>query len=538
MAGQQTVLLASLLFPGFLVSEAAKILTITSFGGSHCLLMNCASEVLQEHGHQVTNIVFDIPFISGLNKQQKSYQVINWVPPEEQRNKIQRQFDLLVKESLHGRHEFQAIVKLYEHYGTSCSHLLSRGDIMDSLRNENFDLLYFDALGLCSFLIAEKIGKPFVVFLSVLASSIDFGLPSPLSYVPMSGSLLTDKMDFWGRVKNFLMRIDFSMRQKKIHSQFDGTIREHFEEDSQPVSSHLLQKAELWFLSSDFALEFARPLLPNTIYVGGLLDKPVKPIPQDLENFITQFGDSGFVLVSLGSIATMHQTMEIIKEMNSAFAHLPQGVLWTCKDSHWPKDVRLAPNVKIVDWIPQNDLLAHPRIHLFVTHGGLNSVNEAIQHGVPMVGITIFGDQPENMVRVEAKNIGVSIQIQTLKAETFALTMKEVIEDKRYKSAAMAARAIRRSHPLTSTQCLVGWIDHILQTGGGAHLKPHACQQPWHVQNMLDVLLFLLGFTLGTLWLVKKVLSLLLRSLDEDLLSKRKVKVGEIDVLTKPSLGW
>lgn len=84
-------------------------------------------------------------------------------------------------------------------------------------------------------------------------------------------------MDFW--VKNFLMSIDFSMRQKKIHSQFDSTIQEHFEEGSQPVLSHLLQKAELWLLSSDFALEFAHPLLPNTIYVGGLLDNPVKPIP-------------------------------------------------------------------------------------------------------------------------------------------------------------------------------------------------------------------------------------------------------------------
>ena len=75
---------------------------------------------------------------------------------------------------------------------------------------------------------------------------------------------------------------------------------------------------------------------------------------------------------------------------------------------------------------------AHPSIRLFVTHGGLNSVNEAIEHGVPMVGTTIFGDQPDNMVRVEAKNLGVSIQLQTLKAESFVLTMKEVIEDQRY----------------------------------------------------------------------------------------------------------
>ena len=49
-----------------------------------------------------------------------------------------------------------------------------------------------------------------------------------------------------------------------------------------------------------------------------------------------------------------------------------------------------------------------------------------------MVGTTIFGDQPDNMVRVEAKNLGVSIQLQTLKAESFLLTMKEVIEDQRY----------------------------------------------------------------------------------------------------------
>ncbi|XP_051038645.1 UDP-glucuronosyltransferase 3A1 [Phodopus roborovskii] len=233
----------------------------------------------------------------------------------------------------------------------------------------------------------------------------------------------------------------------------------------------------------------------------------------DLEDFFTKFGESGFVLVALGSIVTMYQNKELIKEFNSAFAHLPHGVLWTCKEGLWPKDVRLAPNVKIMDWLPQTDLLAHPSIHLFVTHGGINSIMEAIQHGVPMVGIPFFGDEYENMVRVEAKKIGVSVQLQTLKAETFALTLKEVLEDKRYKSAAMAARATQRSHPLTPSQCLVGWIDHILQTGGGAHLKPRCFQQPWHMQYLLDVLLFLLGLTLGTLWLLKKVLGLLLKSL-------------------------
>lgn len=75
---------------------------------------------------------------------------------------------------------------------------------------------------------------------------------------------------------------------------------------------------------------------------------------------------------------------------------------------------------------------AHPHIRLFVTHGGMNSILEAIQHGVPLVGIPRFGDQPENMVRVEAKKLGVSVQVNQIKAETLALVMKKVIEDERY----------------------------------------------------------------------------------------------------------
>lgn len=78
---------------------------------------------------------------------------------------------------------------------------------------------------------------------------------------------------------------------------------------------------------------------------------------QDLENFIAKFGDAGFVLVILGSMVSKYQTQEQLKEMNRAFSHLPQGVIWKCKPSLWPKDVKLASNVKIMDWLPQNDLL-------------------------------------------------------------------------------------------------------------------------------------------------------------------------------------
>ncbi|XP_008590699.1 PREDICTED: UDP-glucuronosyltransferase 3A2-like isoform X2 [Galeopterus variegatus] len=475
MAGRRALLLVGFLLPGVLLSEAAKILTVSTVD---------------------------------FEEEKKSYHVISWLLPEGDNKEFKKSINFLMGETLRGRGLFENYLKFLEQLGFQCSHLLGRRDIMDSLKNEDFDMVIVEFLDYCPFLIAEQLGKPFVSILSSSFGTVDFGLPSPLSYVPVYRSLLTDHMGFWGRMKNLLMVFDFSIKEWQTQSMFDNTIKDHFPEGSRPVLSHLLQKAELWFVNSDFAFDFARPLLPNTVYVGGLMSKPTKPVPQDLENFITKFGDSGFVLVSLGSMVSIHQIEEVLREMNSAFARLLQGVIWKYKSSLWPKDVKLAGNVKLVEWLPQNDLLAHPSIHLFVTHGGQNSIMEAIHHGVPMVGIPLFGDQPMNMVRVEAKEFGVSIQLKDLTAETLALKMKQVIEDKRYKSAAVDASIIMCSHPLTPAERLVGWINHILQTRGAAHLKPYSFQQPWHERYLLDVLSFLLAFTLVTVWLCGKLLGM------------------------------
>ncbi|XP_012591883.2 UDP-glucuronosyltransferase 3A2-like isoform X1 [Microcebus murinus] len=512
MAGRWMLLLLGSLLPGILLSEVAKILTVSTMGGSHYLLMDRVSEILQDHGHNVTMLhQRGDSFISDFKEEEKSYQVMRWFLPEDHQKELNKRFNFFIEEAFNGRGIYENFLKFIEQFGFQCSHLLSRRDIMDSLKNENFNLVIVDGFDYCHFLIAEKLGKPFVSVLTTSFANVDFGLPSPLSYVPVYNSLLTDHMDFWGRVKNFLTFFTFSRRQWQVQSMYDNTISEHFPEGSRPVLSQLLLKAELWFVNSDFAFDFARPLLPNTVYVGGLMAKPTKPVPQDLENFIARFGNSGFVLVAMGSMVKITSFREILKEMNSAFAHLHQGVIWKCKHSHWPKDANVSTNVKLMDWLPQRDLLAHPSIRLLVTHGGQNSIMEAIQHGVPMVGIPVFGDQPENMVRVEAKKFGVSINLKELKAETLALKMEQVIEDERYKSAAVAASVIRLSHPLTPAQRLVGWIDHILQTGGSAHLKPYAFQQPWHEQYLLDVFVFLLGLTLGTVWLCGKLLGVVSR---------------------------
>ncbi|KAG8512674.1 UDP-glucuronosyltransferase 3A1 [Galemys pyrenaicus] len=531
MREQSALLMIGFLLPGLLLSEASKILTQCALahprqtfdspftisvlfqGGSHYLLMDRVSQILQDHGHNVTMLLHAHNLVTGSQNRKVSYQEISWTATEDFEKELTKFLDFFFKEAFLGRDTFENLMSLMEPLGERCNHLLKRRDIMDHLKNENFDLIFVDGVDFCSFLVAEKLGKPLVALNSCPSGHIDYGLPSPISYVPVFNSFLTDRMDFWGRVKNFLMFLDFSIKKWKFHSTFDNTIKRNFPEGSRPVLSHLLKKAELWFINSDFALEFAQPLLPNTVYIGGLLARPPKPVPQEFENFITKFKDSGFVLVAFGSVVDYSLSEKLLMEMNSALSGLPQGVIWKCKNCHWPKDMKLAANVKIVDWLPQNDLLAHPHIRLFVTHGGVNSVMEAIEHGVPIVGVYACADQPDNMVRIQAKNLGIYMHVKEMKAETLALKIKQVIGDQSFKSAAVAASVIRRSQPLTPSQRLVGWTNHILQTGGAAHLKPHVFQQSWYEQYMLDVFLFLLVVTLGTVWLCVKLLGLVVRRL-------------------------
>ena len=55
----------------------------------------------------------------------------------------------------------------------------------------------------------------------------------------------------------------------------------------------------------------------------------------------------------------------------------------------------LPENVLIKTSLPQNDMLAHPNLKVFVTHGGLLSTQEALFHKVPLVGMPISNDQSQ-----------------------------------------------------------------------------------------------------------------------------------------------
>jgi glucuronosyltransferase len=54
------------------------------------------------------------------------------------------------------------------------------------------------------------------------------------------------------------------------------------------------------------------------------------------------------------------------------------------------------PNLFISEWFPQREILIHPRLKAFITHGGYNSLYESARAGVPIMTMPFFWDQFKN----------------------------------------------------------------------------------------------------------------------------------------------
>lgn len=81
--------------------------------------------------------------------------------------------------------------------------------------------------------------------------------------------------------------------------------------------------------------------------------------------------------------------------------------------------------------MPQTAVLAHANIRAFVTQGGLQSVEEAIYCGVPMLVIPFYGDQGHNSKIVESKGLGLRLQLDDLNKEKFIGGILNVSTDTR-----------------------------------------------------------------------------------------------------------
>lgn len=73
----------------------------------------------------------------------------------------------------------------------------------------------------------------------------------------------------------------------------------------------------------------------------------------------------------------------------------------------------------------------HPKIKLFITQGGLQSTDEAINAGVPLIGVPMLADQWYNVEHYVHHGVGLQLDIRTVNTEVVKNAIETVIGDPR-----------------------------------------------------------------------------------------------------------
>ncbi|XP_026735436.1 UDP-glucuronosyltransferase 2B31-like [Trichoplusia ni] len=374
--------------------------------------------------------------------------------------------------------------------------------------NKHFDLLILEA---CSrpALIYSHIYKAPVILMSSFGAIFDnfavIGAPShPLLYPDVLRQKLYN-LTMWEKITELRTNYKISSIYAQNVVQEDKLLRSLFGPDT-PSLTDLANNVDMLFLNVYPVFDGIRPVPPTVVYTGGLHQKPEKELPDDLKTYLDS-SKNGVIYISFGT--NVDPTLlppARVQVLVKAFSQLPYDVLWKWNGDELPG--RTA-NIRISKWLPQSDLLKHPKIKVFVTQGGLQSTDEAITAGVPLIGVPMLGDQWYNVEKYVYHKIGVGLDLEHLTVEKFKNTIIEVISNDSYRRNIIKLRGLMRDEVQTPLERAVWWTEYVLRHGGAKHLRSPAAIISWAEYLELELVLTIMaGLLLSLVIFIAIVISL------------------------------
>ncbi|XP_028611231.1 UDP-glucuronosyltransferase 1-2 isoform X7 [Grammomys surdaster] len=484
-------------------AEGAKVLVLP-MEGSHWLSMRDVVRELHARGHQTVVLA---PEVTMHIKEDDFFTLKTYAFPYT-KEEYQQEILSHSKKGFETQHFVKAffeniasIKKFLELYAHSCSALLHNKTLIQQLNSSVFDVVFTDPVFPCGAVLAKYLQIPAVFFLRSLPCHWllpTTQCPVPLSYVPKSLSFNTDRMNFLQRVKNMLIALSENFLCRVVYSPYGSLATEILQKEV--TVKDLLSPASIWLMRNDFVKDYPRPIMPNMVFIGGINCVQKKPLSQEFEAYVNASGEHGIVVFSLGSMVSEIPEKKAM-EIAEALGRIPQTVLWRYTGT---RPSNLAKNTILVKWLPQNDLLGHPKARAFITHSGSHGIYEGICNGVPMVMMPLFGDQMDNAKRMETRGAGVTLNVLEMTADDLENALKTVINNKSYKENIMRLSSLHKDRPIEPLDLAVFWVEYVMRHKGAPHLRPAAHDLTWYQYHSLDVIGFLLAIVLTVVFIVFK----------------------------------
>lgn len=291
----------------------------------------------------------------------------------------------------------------------------------ESVMRAGVDALLVDQNEPAGASVAEYLGLPFVSVCTSLPLNREPLVPPPFVGWSYTGTLLS------------------RLRNGSAHAVADRLIA--------PIQKTLNTRREQWKLpllktpDDSFSrvaqiaqmtreFDFPRLRLPSAFhYVGPLFDSHSSRVPFPFEKL------DGRPLI-YGSLGTLQRgDHEFFRIMADACTGLDAQLVISVGKSGSGSLPKLPGDPVVVNYAPQIDLLS--RAALTITHAGMNTTQQSLHFGVPMVATPLTHDQPAIASRLSRSGAGIVIPPASLTRDRLRSAIQSVLEeDSSYKQAA------------------------------------------------------------------------------------------------------
>ncbi|XP_058834665.1 UDP-glucosyltransferase 2-like [Topomyia yanbarensis] len=474
-------------------AETSRILCIDpSPGKSHVLVAQALLKGLAERGHEITMVS---PF--KLSKPVKNFREIV-VPLDDF---ISSQMKKFLEKPPNILTELPSLVNRML---VVANDTVNHPDFLE-LKKEKFDLV-IAGLFVADFILGygPHFEAPTVVLWTAGISKFTSEFVGNPREIAASPNMMLGKQDFTkfsSRLKNFLVAcvedIIGVYTQYKQKPYYDW----NFPSGRYPSYEDVRKNVSLLLLNSHFSHGGARPYLQNAVEVGGLQIKTKPdPLPKDIQEWLDGADKHGAIYFCLGSnLKSTDLPAHKMEIFVKSLGKLKQRILWKWEADSFPNQ---PANVMTKKWLPQDDVLAHKNVVLFVAHGGLGGIAEARYHGVPVLGIPIFAEQSGNVANVVREGWGLEVNYETMNETTFSELLNEMLTNPIYRQKAKEISTVYRDRPQTAMETACYWIEYVIRHKGAVHMHYQGADLNFFQSHMLDVI----AVILVAVYLVIKVL--------------------------------
>ncbi|XP_051120093.1 UDP-glycosyltransferase 83A1-like [Andrographis paniculata] len=356
---------------------------------------------------------------------------------------------------------------------------LNQGD------NDKINCLVADWSVGWAFQVAEKLRLRSAAFWPATAAAV--AVSSTIPKLITDGVIDSDD----GRILNGQTIERFFPAMPEMSSAILSLWRCYDDEATKEIIFDILRKDSILCRSAERLLCNSSPELeaavfsqfPNIIPVGPLLasNRLANEVghfwPQDLDciPWLDQQPPDSVIYVAFGSYTVFDQSQ--FEELALGLELTNMSFLWVVRQDITPNSGNAYPagfkervhdRGLIVGWAPQQQVLSHPSVAIFISHCGWNSTIEGVANGVPFLCWPYFGDQFINktyICDVWKTGLGLSREGESsiIRKGEIQDKVEHILKDRGYKERALnlqvkAMASVREGCSYKNFNSFIEWI--------------------------------------------------------------------------------